>query len=149
MWTGDSFMPKALRNSSTTIARYWSGSVCSFCRIELNWNSLAFFVLNSRMASLSPFAGILKLTPSISTSGRKGTMTSPDIFPNLDSISATNSLRTEGGSSSMFILNPRFRDWIMDPPLTRMKLPKTSFTSMTRENTSTFVSEAEVITDFE
>ena len=44
------------------------------------------------------------------------------IFPNLDSISAMNSLRIEAGSSSILSLNPRCRDWMMAPPLTLMKL---------------------------
>ena len=54
---------------------------------------------------------------------------------------------TDAGSSSIFILKPRLRDWMTAPPRTRMKLPKDSLASVTRENTSTLVSDADVITD--
>ena len=98
---------------------------------------------------MSPRTGMRKLTPSISTSGRNGTTTSFEREPNLDSISAMKALRTEACSSSMGILKPRLSDWMTAPLRMRRKLPKASFTSKTRENTSASVSAVVVMMDLE
>ena len=56
-----------------------------------------------------------------------------------------NSLSTAARSSSMFILNPRFSDWITAPPRMRRKLPNASAPSISRANTSASRSPAAVM----
>ena len=134
--SGSTSIPRAVLSSSSTFMRKSSGSVCSRCFSALNLISLAFLALNSSKASLSPRTGTLNTILSISNSGMNGTITSRERAPNLALISDMNISRTASRLSSIFSLNPRLRDCTTAPMRIRMKLPKASPPSMTRENTS-------------